>query len=150
MPRHRTTTATRDDLVTKYLCPGCVAGSDTECGKYEPQDGGCSAHVLGTSIFPAPGNIALGMPKGFNRPGWCQLEKRTHNQMPIRVWPKGEAPTWDWLNVPVWALEHEGDLFVRTVCPRTAALFVDVIEGGKAAELCPQAINVTERYDEYD
>jgi hypothetical protein len=69
--------------------------------------------------------------------------------MQIRVWPTGSKPDWDWLNVPVWALEREGFLFVRTAQPRIGEWAADVIESGTAS-MCPQAINVTDRYEEYD
>lgn len=152
---------TKEELITKFLCPGCVAGMDTGCGRYQArgygpinsEGAGCESHVLGTFIMGGAGNIALGMPKGFNRPGWCQLEKRTHNQMPIYCWPKGTfdaAQIFNPFNIPVWALEYEGDLFVRVAQPRTGNFVTLVIEDGKAAELCPQALNMTDQYGTYD
>ena len=60
-------------LVGLFQCPGCVAGSDPSCGRYEYdlKQLRCIAHVIGTHI--GLGNpVALGMPKGFNRPGWTQ------------------------------------------------------------------------------
>lgn len=146
-------------MVEKFLCPGCVCGSNTECGHYkEPTDGydGCLGHCLGTRLLPAPGLFALGMPKGFNRPGWF-FEKSDEpiqpHHMVIRLLPKttnNKFQGYDWLNVPVWALEQDGFLFVRTMCPRVGMTYIDVFEGGKAEEICPQAINVTDRYAEYD
>lgn len=146
---------TKEELVERFLCPGCVCGSDVKCGRYENYSGNahsvmCRGHVIGTSVLPMPGNIALGMPKGFNRPGWCSFEERSHNKMEIRLWPKGYRPNWDDFNIAVWALEREGFLFVRTGMPRVGKWVVDVIEGGKAAEMCPAAKDVTKMYDEYD
>lgn len=46
-------------------------------------------------------------------------------------------------------MELDGYLFVRTVSPRTARIFTDVIEGGTLA-MAPGAINVGEFYDEID
>lgn len=140
---------TREEIVEKFICPGCVVGSDTECGSYKPGEDhqGCTSHILGTIILPAPGSIALGMPKGFNRPGYCSLEKRTHNQMVIRVWPNGEQPKWDLYNIPVWKLTQEGILFVRTVAPRIAAMYVDIVEDVSVE--C-NATDVTKHYNEYD
>lgn len=53
------------------------------------------------------------------------------------------------LNVAVWAMEHEGALFVRTYSPRVDAGTVDVIPGGTLA-MAPGAINVAEFADEID
>ena len=129
---------TKDEMVEEFICPGCVGGSDTKCGKYTPSESGpwgdCTEHVLGTITMHA-GNFALGLPKGFNKPGWCSMSERPHNKMNIRVWPDETADhlfndIWNHLNVPVWYLhDKEKDvLFVRTYCPRTNAAFVDIAE----------------------
>jgi hypothetical protein len=68
----------------------------------------------------------------------------------IWLWPKDTTPEYDYLNVPVWCHEEDGFLFVRRAMPRMGDMAVDVIEGGKASELCPQAICVTERMDHFD
>jgi hypothetical protein len=153
---------TVEEMIEKYLCPGCVAGSDTKCGSFkkglygpESTEAGidCQGHVLGTVIFPAPGNISLGMPKGFNRPGWCQMEKRPHNGMSIFCWPKGTFipdDHFDDFNVPVWALEFEGDLFIRVAQPRSGMFSVFIIEEGKVVDVCPMAIDMTSKFDTYD
>lgn len=139
-------------MVEEFQCPGCVCGSDTECGKFKPNKeygAKCDGHVLGTSILGV-GHMALGLPKGFNRSG---LDPKhpvgTANTMNIRLWTKGTKPDWDRLNVPVWAMEKDGYLFVRTLSPRRNWSFVDVVEGGTLA-LVPQAINVGEFYDDID
>jgi len=100
--------------------------------------------VLGGDSF------ALGMPKGFNkcRRPWGPNQPRD-NSLNIRIWSEGEAPTWDNKNVPVWAMEQDGFLFVRTLSPRIGVLAVDVIEGGTLA-LVPTAIDVGEFIDEID
>jgi hypothetical protein len=147
------------ELIEKFQCPGCVCGSDTQCGKYKPMDredgsASCETHVLGTMIGLG-NNIALGLPRGFCKPG-PRLENRddkwhmsARNQMEIRLWSAGTNPGWDDLNVPVWALEQEGFLFVRTFAPRVNLSWVDVIEGGTLA-MVPKAINVAEFYDQID
>ena len=98
---------TKIELVEQFCCPGCVAGSDTSCGSYEPSTygAGCDNHAAGTLMMPG-GKIALGLPKGFNRVG-ATLGKRDgfYSESNIRCWPKGDAPDWDHLNVPVWAME---------------------------------------------
>jgi len=108
---------------------------------------------MGT-VTPQIGSFALGLPRGFDRVGhMSHAKKRTdkHNTMWILCWPKdgGNRPHWDNCNVPVWALEKDGFLFVRTYRPRINENCVDVIEGG-TLDLVPQAINVGEFYDEID
>jgi hypothetical protein len=83
-------------LIEEFICPGCVCGSDTNCGKFEngPTEGSCKEHVLGTFILGL-GNFSLGLPKGFNRPGWKIYPKDTvdcYSQMYINVWPEGSNP----------------------------------------------------------
>lgn len=137
-------------MVEQFQCPGCVCGHDTECGRFmlDTKYGAtCSSHVLGTFMLGV-GCLALGLPKGFCRAGWERGEHR--NQMAIRLWEGGEMPKWDRFNVPVWALERDGYLFVRTFSPRNNQTFVDVIEAGSRAELCPQAIDVGTFYEEID
>ena len=136
---------TEKSMVEKYQCPGCVCGSDTTCGQYHWNESmnRCTGHVLGTVILGC-GPIALGLPRGFCRPG------NQGSNMFIRLWAEGH-PEWDKLNVPVWAMEHEGALFVRTYLPRVNVSFVDVIEGGNWSMLGGwHTINVAEFYDEID
>jgi hypothetical protein len=150
---------TRDEMVKEFVCPGCVLGPNAMegCPQYKPGEYniGCTSHVLGTLLLPL-GNIALGLPKGFNRPGYCQLEKRTHNQMEIRVWPTDALPSghFNWLNLPTWALYKDGCTFVRTYSPRTNRSIVDVIEGHIPERAFADGVkigyNVTDRIEEYD
>jgi hypothetical protein len=92
--------------------------------------------------------IALGLPKGFDKTGWREDGTR-RNKMSIRLYLKNQKPAWDHLNVPVWAMEKNGFLFVRTFAPRIDATWVDVIEGG-TMEMVPVAINVADFIDEID
>jgi hypothetical protein len=140
-------------MVEEFVCSGCV-GAPGDC--YEPLDGGnaygygCKRHVLGTFALPF-GHFALGLPKGFNRPGPNDGRDKTRNTMLIRLWPAGEgkSPEWDHLNVPVWAMEKDGFLFVRTYMPRINDAAVDVIEDG-TMELVPNAIDVDDFIEEID
>lgn len=138
------------EMVEEFQCPGCVGGNDTRCGqyKYDTERRMCISHVLGTSILGL-GNIAIGLPKGFCRPGFTADLSRSENQMPIRLWGEGEHPKWDRLNVPVWAMEKDDTLFVRTYSPRINRTHVDVIDRG-TLDMCPDAINVGEFIDEID
>jgi hypothetical protein len=67
----------------------------------------------------------------------------------IRLWVSGTAPDWDRFNVPVWAMEKDGFLFVRTFAPRLDEGSVDVIEGG-TLKMVPQAIDISPFIDEMD
>ena len=146
---------THKKMVEEFQCPGCVAGMNIRCGSYEIDTldqgcGGCAAHVLGTQI--GLGNpIALGLPTGFNKPSinWDEKPPRRRSKMRIRLWLKGDSPGWDHLNVPVWAMEKDGFLFVRTFAPRVDMSWVDVIERG-SLEMVPNAINVAEFVDKID
>lgn len=136
-------------LVEKFQCPGCVGGSNTHCGayNYSPNELRCVSHVLGTQI--GLGNpIALGMPKGFNKPGFRE-DGHAKNRMDIRLWKSGTHPEWDHLNVPVWAMEEDGFLFVRTFAPRINCAWVDVIENGYLG-MVPNAIDVSNFIDSID
>jgi len=138
-------------MIQEYQCAGCVAGHDpATCTSFELFNGygfACTGHVLGTSLMGA-GPFALGLPRGFCKPGYemgpgGNPTKDGHrNTMAIRMWTGGAHPVWNHLNVPVWALEQNGALFVRTFSPRTNLTFVDVVDGGSRAELCPAAIDV--------
>jgi len=103
---------------------------------------------MGTSINLIY-HIAIGLPKGFCRSGPQDDMKATRSKLVLGLWLKGTAPTWDKLNVPVWALEQEGFLFVRTYAPRTDRGRIDVIEGGTLA-LTPKALDAGEFHAEID
>jgi len=141
---------TIDQMVEEFQCPGCVLGSDTSCGSYnyDANELRCISHVCGTMI--GFGNtVALGLPKGFNKTGWHK-DGTPRNKMSIRLYPEGQKPAWDHLNVPVWAMEENGFLFVRTFAPRIDATWVDVIEGGNMGMVPESTIDVGEFVDEID
>ncbi|MFO0939852.1 MAG: hypothetical protein U0930_03715 [Pirellulales bacterium] len=139
-------------MVEQFQCPGCVCGGDTKCGKFkwDAEWQRCVSHVLGT-MFGLGNWVALGMPKGFNKPGFdfAQEPAVVYSKMLIRLWPGPEVPNWNHLNIPVWALMQDGFLFVRTYCPRINVGYVDVIQGG-ALELVPNAIDVSKFIGEID
>ncbi len=139
-------------MIEQFQCPGCVCGDNTSCSeyKYSEDDRRCMGHVLGTMI--SLGNtIALGLPKGFNKPGinWEHKPLRARNTIDVRLWPEGEVFGWDKLNVAVWAMEADGYLFVRTFAPRVNLSWVDVIESGTLA-MVPGAIDVLVFLNEID
>jgi hypothetical protein len=102
-------------------------------------------------VFPI-GSFALGLPKGFCRPGFeTSGERLCRNVIDIRLWVSGTHPAWDKCNVPVWAMQdtEDGFLFVRTYQPRLNITYVDVVENG-TMDMVPNAINVGEFVNEID
>jgi len=93
------------------------------------------------------GLLCLGLPKGFCRVSGHKDKSEAH----VRIFLKeGYDAHWDnRFNIPVWAMEQDGFLFVRTFMPRVDITVVDVIEGGTLA-LVPGAVNVGEFIDEID
>lgn len=139
-------------MVQEFQCPGCMLGSDITCGKFKPStDYGalCESQAPGTFILGVFSWILLGMPVGFNKVQMIMAPMTDKRLPPVRLWEKGTHPTWNHLNVPVWALEKDGWLFVRTVEPRKGRIYVDVIEEGTRA-LTPNAINVAEFVNDID
>lgn len=135
-------------LVEKYQCPGCASGIDTSGPCYKPNDSdnkSCQNHAAGT-IITGVSSINLGMPKGFMRIGSVQAEKSKETNIRIfedlpKIYPYNE------LNVPVWAMEHDGNLIVRCYMPRLNNSSVDVIPDKKISDLpepfCKTVIDVS-------
>jgi len=150
-------------IISYAQCPGCVGGYNafdcTSLQFVEHTDAGrtffrCDKHVPGT-YHTTMGKLLLGLPRGFCRLGFhwdafLHTENRTQEAGFIRLWEKDQAPEFNKFNVPVWALEHEGYLFIRTYMPRVNWTIVDVIEDGKRQEICPNSIDVSQFYDEMD
>lgn len=142
-------TARQLKMIEEFQCPGCMHGSDTECGSFKlheetigynnSQMFRCAGHVPGTSILGA-GKFCLGFPKGFDKVG--EIGKPN-----IELYLKDEKPHWNHLNVPVWAIDKGGFVFVRTFMPRINKTSVLVWEEGKLPE---QAIDVSKFYDDID
>lgn len=141
------------EMVEEFQCPGCAVGGPGICEEFTEWGHGhsCSAHACGTAVGFGAGitPIALGLPKGFNRPTVCTDKKTVHKKLFVRFWDKGDYPDWDKFNVPVWAMQREGYLFVRTYITRLGKTCVDVIRKGTLI-LVPNAIDVAEFYDEID
>lgn len=156
-------TADELNMISEFQCPGCVCGSAPadECESYSPQTNygfvKCAKHVAGTLLHSAatgPLSFNLGLPKGFCRRGCEQSHDtpRERQEDNLRLFIAPNGPEWDKLNVPVWAIEKDGHLFVRTYLPRKNLNFIDVIKGGCLADIpklqCP--IDVGEFVDEID
>lgn len=141
-------------LIEEFQCPGCVCGHKPDsCERFKLEICKyvrCTNHISGTRAFPGGINFCLGLPKGFNRCGFDTHNEEWANNMLIRIWEGGSHPVWDKFNVPVWAMEEKGFLFVRTYMPRMNRGMTDVIEDGKIKELCPNIIDVSEFIDEID
>ncbi|MCP4903002.1 MAG: hypothetical protein GY906_39060 [bacterium] len=122
------------EMVNKFQCPGCVCGTcpdDCPSFKFDDNDGygfQCDGHVAGTMVLGVD-SVYLGLPKGFSHVGDRPRDVNgEHVKSHIRMWDRGD-PGYDHLNVPVWAMEKDGFLFVRCYCPRSNRTFVDVIKG---------------------
>lgn len=164
-----------EQMVQKFQCPGCMIGSNVECGKFrifDHGDGGkwCDGWYPGT-IFAGSGAVALGLPKGFNRLGTLHFALREAkgplNERPccvIRLFERDKYQTIldqptdsnvgrDKLNVPIWAMEGQGEdagyLFVRVFAPRVGWHWIDVVKDG-TLDMVPNAIDVGEFIDEID
>ena len=140
------------EMISKFQCPGCTCGTApcNKCESYKPCGGlswECENHSAGTMITHI-GRIFLGLPRGFNHVGAC--EQGLHKYKIIRLWRVGTSPAWDYLNIPVWAMEQDGYLFVRTYCPRLNHGFVDIIEGGSLELMPPETLNVMDFIGEID
>lgn len=138
-------------MIEEFQCPGCVGGGSVDCDSFVFESDGnyCEAHVLGT-LIGGVGNFALGLPKGFCRPGF-NVDRKPKNKIALRFWKAGTMPDWDDLNIPVWALEKNGFLFVRTYMPRINIGITDVIEQGKMGIIPPShVVNVEHIYEEID
>jgi hypothetical protein len=158
------------DMVEKFQCPGCVAGINAQCGAFDlqgtPQEGQtCAGWRPGTTSVGI-GSIALGLPKGFNHLGCLRFAqeaaaKKKRHSLVIRLFtrdvyqemlhqPADEPDLLSSdLNVPVWAMEEDGYLFVRMFAPRVGWHWIDVIRDG-TLDMVPQAIDVGRFKDKMD
>lgn len=155
------------EMVDEFQCPGCIHGTDPqECPQYKlnvTQDTAKSGinhtwfaceNWRPSTFMGGVGRICLGLEKGFNRSGRMDFEKVYPY---LRLFETDNRPDYDRFNVPVWAMEKNGYLYVRCFCPRNCWVFVDVIKDGKI-EMASfkdgphehKAINVSEFYDEID
>jgi len=154
-----TMTDTQKEMIEEFQCPGCTLGGDVECGGFKFEDWGeigcqCTGHSAGT-FMSGIGKIALGLPRGFNRVGTIKTgfeneDDKTKRSTNIRLLAEIPKDVYDHLNVPVWAMEEDGYLFVRVMSPRINYTFVDVIKGGNIEEVCPDAIDVSTFVNEID
>ena len=120
---------THKELLEKYVCPGCVSGSNTDCGQLDFRYNRCENHVPGTFN----GNFVkfcLGLPNGFNRLG----EKGSVLVFDSIEEQRKEFP-FDIFNLPVWNTEDEENLITKVVTPRIANTLVVVIANAKKEDI---------------
>lgn len=150
------------NMIEKFQCPGCSGGCDPDnCDmfkvtRYENQFGGtfqlfyCESQSAGT-ILSGAGKIALGLPKGFDKVGaisnCLNYDKITTN---IRLFLSTPINFYNYLNIPVWAMELDGYLFVRTYSPRINVGYVDIIKGGNLSDLKVSDDNFNVDFPLYD
>ena len=157
-------TKTKIELVEEYQCPGCIYGPNpTDCQQFSEANFGCSSHHAAMGMAPQ-GLIFAGLPKGFNRVGLNAQRSIVSDgekmDGQLRVFENVEAASettrpgvnaaYDEFNVPVWAMEHNGDLLVRVFSPRIGVHYVDVIGGATKSDVAPEAIDVAEFIDDID
>lgn len=143
---------TQREMIMNFQCPGCSADC-VSCSNCDFDDLGngmfrCSNHSAGT-IMGGVGKIALGLPKGFNKVG-AVGNNLTEFSTNVRLVENPESTQYNFFNMPIWAMEEDGYLFVRCYCPRINFGYVDVIKGGTIEEVCPKAVNIKEAYDDFD
>ncbi len=141
------------EMISEFQCPGCTLGTSPcqECPSFANENKygfGCSAHSAGT-LLVGGGWFYLGLPKGFNRVGAFVAKGDDKTKNNIRLWID-DPPEWDELNCPIWGMEKDGCLFVRTYLPRTNRNFIDIIKGGTFDMLPETTVDVAKFIDEID
>ncbi len=149
-------TAKELEVINTIQCPGCACGvNTTECDsfKFEREEGfySCDNHCPGTMISGI-GTIFLGLPHGFNHTIKMEVSYGKVVRLPyIRLWNEMPSQTWNRLNIPLWALEKDGFLYVKTACPRKCIYVVDVIVNGKVADMpIPPVDNIESWWSEIE
>lgn len=146
-------------MVETFQCPGCVHGKNTSCGAFKlheltvqqsKQDGEqmaapfrCKNH---STTFHLGMYVNVGLPIPFARVQYRDTREEVQTNIRLHLAPPPEGVRlWDVFNVPVWAMEKRGYLFVRTYQPRTDQTYVDVIQGGAFDDLLRDTpcINIT-------
>ena len=143
-------------MIEKFQCPGCMAGSDTTCGKCKLQEDNpgfcCKSHYPATICHPG-GKIYLGLPTGFDKVGAIlNKEDKAHNIVMFASIREMEERYYDYLNIPVWVMEYEGYLLVRKYIPRLNESVIEIIKGAKKEDIIytPQVYDVAEFIGDID
>ncbi len=161
----------RREMIKEHQCSGCTCGSDPEtCEAFSlaGEEGwfNCSGWSPGTYIGGV-GNIALGLPTGFNKMGTCMTREHVRSGFFLVMFESpSDIPTgrgnmsifdgwYNRLNVPTWAMEKDGYLYVKVASSRKMEFRIEIIKGG-TMEMFKQytdfnpPINVGEFVDQID
>lgn len=92
----------------------------------------CRNHESSTNVG---GYVNLGLPLPFSRVQYRDTREEVRTNIRLHLYPVEYGGYWDGFNLPVWAMEKHGFLFVRTYCPKTDQSYVDVIQDGSVALL---------------
>jgi hypothetical protein len=84
------------------------------------------------------GYVNIGLPVPFARVQYREGREEVRTNIRMHLEPVDYGRYWDGFNVPVWALELRGFLFVRTYVPRIDQSYVDIIQGGSVAKVLEQ------------
>ncbi len=159
------------EMIKEFQCSGCPCGSDPmTCSSFKLVESNgsftCGGWSPGTFLLGV-GNIALGLPTGFNKMGTCMTKEHIRSgffivmfdspdDIPQKNGNDGIFDGWyNQLNVPVWAMEKDGFLFVKVLSPRKMEFRIEIIRGGtldlfKNYEGSPIPIDVSTFIDQID
>lgn len=125
--------------IQEYQCVSCIRCSSDNCYIESAVSIACYNHRLGTFLSNA-GNIFLGLPVGFNRPGPYERKVEIFETF------EGFNITWgkyDKFNCPVWKYKNEhGHIIVRGLSPRINIPFLHIF-----LEDCSDDIQCIEIYE---
>jgi len=143
------------EIIQEYQCPGCVNGSDPQtCEKFKLFEQNldnwfkCENHWPGTSVNGQ--QFHLGLPKPFALVKIVAERAEKFAEPFFRFFQKNKHPMYgtDFYygarDIPVWALEQNGFLFVQVYSPRVKKTVVEIIEGGKISDLPTSVVNVSD------
>jgi len=129
------------EAVEEYQCTGCINGPFETCFKKNKLSQSCESHISGTTFMPI-GKVFLGMPKGFNHIGNCEMIINIFNS--FEEFLKSGFKI-DSLNVPVWKfLDDNGNTLVRGLSPRINSPFLYVILGNHINKI--DCIEITKEF----
>lgn len=153
-------------MIEAFQCPGCLNGDNTRCGSFKlheltvrqsKEDGQqlatpfrCQNHTASEHLGAY---VNMGLPIPFARVQYRDTREEVRTNIRLHISPPAQGVRlWDVFNVPVWALEKWGYLFVRTYNPRTDQSYVDVIQDGNFDKLLKDTpcINIESIQDTID
>jgi len=119
-------------MIEDIQCPGCIHGTNPEtCKSFEfhnERDFFVCKNWRPSTFMGGVGRLALGLPRGFCRTGMVEFGDTQFTYIRLH---ETSSVEYDKFNIPVWAMEKDGYLYVRCYSPRCNWLFVDVVKDGK-------------------